>query len=409
VKDLSVSLDIGTTKATVVVGKQNAHGTSLDIIGVGTAPFPREIIKKGVIGDVDGVIPVVRQAVAEAENTAGCKIHAVYAGIGGSHLRGFNSQGMVAIRDQNVTESDIERVMDAAKAVLIPSDQKVLHVLPQEFMVDHQDGMRDPMGVAGVRLEAKIHIIPGALSAVQNILSCIRQCDLEVEDLIAGQLASSYALLSEAEKQEGVCVIDIGGGTTDIAVFANGYIQHTAVIPVAGDQITNDIAVAFRTSVESAETLKIQHACAVREWVKENEMIEIPAIGKRLFKSFSRRALVGVIEPRLEELFSLVQAELDRQGLTTMLGAGIVITGGSVRMQGIAELAAELFQVPVRIGMPRNISGLVDVLQNPIYSTGVGLLQYGEQAKAQRRSERNAGQGFKGVVGRLKHWFQGNF
>lgn len=405
-KNLIVGLDIGTSKVVAIVGDISNDG-KLEIIGVGT--HQSRGLKKGVVVNIDSTMQSVQKAIEEAETMAGCHIHSVYTGIAGSHIRSFNSHGIVAIREQEVTTDDVERVIEAAKAVLIPADQKTLHVLPQEFIIDNQEGIREPVGMSGVRLEAKVHMVTGAVSAAQNIVKCIRRCGLEVDDIILEQLASSYAVLTEDEKQLGVCLIDIGGGTTDIAVFVDGAIRHTAVIPVAGDQVTNDIAVALRTPTQSAENIKIQYGCALTQFASDDEFIEIPSVGDRANKELSRLNLAEVIEPRFEELFSLIQAELRRVGIEDLLSSGVVITGGSARMEGVIELAEEVFDMPVRLGIPRDVLGLVDVVRNPIYSTGVGLLKYGYQSREQRRAELVSNQSFNGIFSRMKNWFQGNF
>lgn len=405
-KNLIVGLDIGTSKVVAIVGIINSE-EKIEIIGVGA--HPSRGLKKGVVVNIDWTVQSIQRAIEEAELMAGCQIHSVYTGIAGCHIRSFNSHGIVAIRDQEVTAGDIERVIDAAKAVAIPADQKTLHVLPQEFIIDHQESIREPIGMSGVRLEAKVHMVTGAVSAAQNIVKCIRRCGLEVDDIILEQLASSYAVLTEDEKQLGVCLIDIGGGTTDIAVFSEGAIKHTAVIPIAGDQVTNDIAVALRTPTQSAESIKIQFGCALAQMTSPEHLVEIPSVGDRANKRLSRVELAEVIEPRYEELFSLVQAELRRNGLEDLLGSGVVVTGGSARMEGVIEIAEQIFRMPVRLGVPRNIAGLVEVIKNPIYSTGVGLLLYGNQSREQRRAELISKQNFSGFLGRMKNWFQGNF
>lgn len=405
-RSLIVGLDIGTSKVVVIVGEITPEG-KLDIIGLGSHPSTG--LKKGVVVNIDATVQSVQQALEEAETMVGCRIDNVLTNIAGNHIRSFNSHGIVAIRDQEVRAFDVERVIEAAKAVAIPADQKILHVLPQEFIIDNQEGIREPIGMSGVRLEAKVHMVVGSVSVAQNIVKCVRRCGLEVENIILGQLASSYAVLTEDEKQLGVCLIDIGGGTTDIAVFSEGAIRHTAVIPIAGDQVTNDIAVALRTPTQSAETIKIQYACALKNLANLDELIEIPSMGERASKRLSRVTLAEVVEPRFEELFSLVQAELRRNGLEDLLGSGIVLTGGSARMEGVIELAEETFHMPVRLGHPREISGLVDVVRNPIYSTAVGLLLYGVQSLKQHQSEYISNQGFKGYLSRMKNWFKGNF
>jgi cell division protein FtsA len=318
--------------------------------------------------------------VAEAELMAGCQIHSVYAGIAGSHVRSLNSHGVVAIRDKEVTAGDVDRVIDAARAVSIPADQKILHILPQDFVIDGQDGIREPIGMSGVRLEVHVHIVTGAMSAAQNIVRCVERCGLKVDDIILEQLASSYAVLNEDEKELGVCLVDIGGGTTDIAVFTDGAIRHTAVIPIAGDQVTNDIAVALRTPTHHAEEIKIKYACALPQLASADETIEVPSVGERPPRRLARQTLAEVVEPRYEELFSLIQAELRRSGFEDAIPAGIVLTGGSAKMEGAVELAEEVFHAPVRLGVPQHVNGLVDVVRNPIHATGVGLLLFGAQS-----------------------------
>lgn len=407
-KHLVAGLDIGTSKVVAIIGELSIDG-SVEVLGVGT--YPSRGMKKGVVVNIDATVQSIQKAVEEAELVTGMRIESVFAGIAGSHIKSFNSHGIVAIKDQEVTASDVERVIDAAKAVAIPADQKTLHVLPQEFIIDNQEGIQEPIGMSGVRLEAKVHMVTGSQSAAQNIVKCVQRCGLEVEDIILEQLASSYAVLSEDEKQLGVCVIDIGGGTTDIAVFSEGAIRHTAVIPIAGDQVTNDIAVALRTPTQSAEIIKIQYACALKHLTTADEIVEIPSVGDRVAKRLSRTTLAEVVEPRFEELFTLVQADLRRNNLEEFLGSGFgfVITGGSSRMEGVVELAEEIFQMPVRLGIPKGIIGQTEMLHNPIYSTAVGLLLYGIQSQQQRREEYISNQGFKGMMSRMKHWFQGNF
>jgi len=402
-KNILVGLDIGTSKIVVVVGELSHEG-ELEIIGLGS--HPSRGLKKGVVVNIDSTVQSIQQAVEEAELMAGCEIHRVYTGIAGNHIRGLNSHGIVAIRDQEVTQGDIDRVLDAARAVAIPADQKVLHVLPQEYIIDNQEGIQEPIGMSGVRLEARVHIVTGAVSAAQNIVKCVRRCGLEVEDIILEQLASSEAVLMEDERKLGVCLVDIGGGTTDIAIYADGAIRHTAVIPIAGDQVTNDIAIALRTPSQSAEKIKIQYGCALTQLADMNENVEVPCVGDRSARRLSRLTLAEVIEPRYEELFSLVQAELRRSGFENFMGSGVVVTGGSARMPGVVELAEELFHVPVRLGQPRVQFGLSDMVSSPIYSTSVGLLLYG-QHHISRRTVGKAGLG--GAWGKMKTWLQGNF
>jgi cell division protein FtsA len=406
-RGMIVGLDIGTSKVVAIVGEINAEGT-VDIVGIGS--HPSRGLKKGVVVNIESTVQSMQRAVEEAELMAGVQIHSVYAGIAGSHVRSLNSHGIVAIKDKEVTQSDVERVMDAARAVAIPADQQILHVLAQEFIIDDQEGIREPVGMSGVRLEAKVHLVTGAVSAAQNIIKCVRRCGLEVEDIILEQLASSHSVLTEDEKELGVCLVDIGGGTTDIAVFTGGAIRHSAVIPIAGDQVTNDIAVALRTPTQHAEDIKIRYACALRQLANPEESIEVPSVGDRPPRRLSRQTLAEVVEPRYEELLNLVQAELRRSGYEDLVAAGVVLTGGSSKMEGVVELAEEVFHMPVRLGLPQYVSGLVDVVRNPIHATGVGLVLYGSQHRSQGWPERmNAGQSAQGVWQRMKSWFQGNF
>jgi len=341
---------------------------------------------------------------------AGCQIHSVYVGIAGSHIRSLNSHGIVAIRDREVNRADLDRVIDAAQAVPIPADQKVLHILPQEYVIDSQEGIKEPLGMSGVRLEAKVHLVTCAVNAAQNIERCVRRCGLEVEDIILEQLASAYAVLTDDEKELGVCMVDIGGGTTDIAVFTEGSIRHTAVIPIAGDQVTNDIAMALRTPTEHANDIKIKYACALTQLAGPNETIKVASVGDRPPRELSRQALAEVVEPRYDELFSLVQAELRRSGYEDMIAAGIVLTGGSARMEGAVELAEEIFHMPVRLATPQGIAGLTEMVKNPIYATSVGLLLYGEkQIEAGLAHNKAQPQQQVGVMDRMKTWFKGNF
>jgi cell division protein FtsA len=341
---------------------------------------------------------------------SGCEINSVYTGIAGSHIRSMNSHGIVAIRDKEVTQDDVDRVLDAARAVAIPADQKIIHIIPQEFVIDNQEGIREPIGMAGVRLEAKVHMVSGAVSAAQNIIKCVRLCGLEVDDIILEQLASSEAVLTNDEKELGVCLVDIGGGTTDIAIFTEGAIRYTSVIPIAGDQVTNDIAVAMRTPTQFAENIKVKYACAFTQLTNPDEMIEVPSVGARPPRYLARQTLSDVVKPRYEELLTLVQAVLRRSGYEDLIAAGIVLTGGSAKMEGVLELAEEVFHVPVRLGYPKYVTGLIDVVRNPIYATGVGLLLFGHRYRHEGISEiAGGGRGIKNALSRVKHWFQGNF
>ena len=404
-KEMIVGLDIGTSKVVAIVGEVTSAG-EIEIIGIGS--HPSRGLKKGVVVNIESTVHSIQRAIEEAELMAGCQIHSVFAGIAGSHVRSLNSHGIVAIKDREVTTADVDRVIDAARAVAIPADQKILHILPQEFVIDGQEGIREPVGMAGVRLEAKVHLITGAVSAAQNIIKCVRRCGLEVDDIILEQLASSYSVLTEDEKDLGVCLVDVGGGTTDIAIFCEGAIRHTAVIPIAGDQVTNDIAVALRTPTQYAEDIKIKYACALRQLANPDETIEVPSVGDRESRKLARMTLIDVVEPRYSELLDLVQSELRRSGYEDLIAAGIVLTGGSAKMEGVIELAEEVFNMPVRLGMPQFVSGLADVVRNPIHATGVGLLLFG-QANRESGREFFGDTGIGGMWRRMTDWFKGNF
>ena len=405
-KNVIVGLDIGTSKVVALVGEITADG-AIEVVGLGSQPSRG--LKKGVVVNIESTVQSIQRAIEEAELMADCEINAVYAGIAGSHVRSLNSHGVVAIRDREATHGDVEHVIDAAKAVAIPADQRILHVLPQEFIIDGQEGIRDPIGMSGVRLEAKVHIVTGADSAAQNIIKCVQRCGLVVEDVVLEQLASSFAVLTDDEKELGVCLVDVGGGTTDIAVFGNGAIRHTAVIPIAGDQVTNDIAVSMRTPTQYAEDIKIRYACALSQLANPDESIEVPSVGDRPARRLARQTLAEIVEPRYEELFNLIREELRRSGFEEMIAAGIVLTGGSARMEGAIELAEEIFHVPVRLGLPGHVKGLSDVVRNPIYSTGVGLLLYARENSAASSGAAALGGNVAGVFGRMKSWFKGNF
>ena len=405
---LIVGLDIGTSKVLAIVGEISPTG-EVEIVGVGH--HPSRGMKKGVVVNIESTVQSIQRAVEEAELMAGCQIHSVFAGIAGSHISSFNSHGIVAIKDKEVGPNDVERVIEAARALAIPADQKVLHILPQEFIIDKQEGIREPIGMSGVRLEAKVHIVTGAVSAAQNIIKCIRRCGLEVDDIILEQLASSMSVLNDDEKELGVCIVDIGGGTTDISVFTDGAIRHTAVIPIAGDQVTNDIAVALRTPTQNAEDIKKKYGCALTQLAHRDDAIEVPSVGDRPPRKLSRQTLAEVVEPRIEELYGLIQAELRRSGFEDVLGSGIVLTGGSAKMEGMVDLAEEIFHMPVRLGVPQYVGGLKGVVQNPIFATGVGLVLYGAKSRSGSLygAAPRSGAGVKGLFGRMKHWFQGNF
>lgn len=405
-KDLIVGIDIGTSKVVTLVGEMLADG-NLNVIGFGS--HPSQGLKRGVVVNIESTVQSIQRSVEDAELMSGCEIFTAFTGIAGSHIRSINSHGMVAIRDNEVSTSDIDRVIDAAKAIAIPADQRILHVLPQEFIIDSQDSIREPVGMSGVRLEAKVHIVTGAVSAAQNIVKCMKRCGLSTSDIVLEQFASSQSILTDDEKELGVCMIDIGGGTSDIAVFTEGAIRHTAVIPIAGDQVTNDIAIALRTPTRNAEEIKIQHGCAMQEDIDPTEMIDIPTMGDRAGRKIPRQLLVEVIEARYEELFTLAYNELKRSGLQNHVAAGVVLTGGASKIPGAQVLAERIFNMPVRIGRPHNVTGMPDIINNPIYATGVGLLVYGHKQRQTQRDVVLAQPSMKGLWSRMRGWFQGNF
>lgn len=404
---LIVALDIGTSKVVALVAEVGLDGT-IDVIGIGS--HPSRGLKRGVVVNIESTVHSIQRAIEEAELMSGCKIYSVTAGIAGSHISSMNSHGIVAIKDREVLQQDVERVIDAAKAVAIPADQKILHVLPQEFVIDNQEGIKHPLGMSGVRLEAKVHLVTGAVNAAQNIEKCIRRCGLEVDAVVLEQLASSYSVLTEDEKELGVCLVDIGGGTTDMAIFTGGAIRHTAVIPIAGDQVTNDIAMALRTPTPHAEEIKIKYACALAQLANADDIIKVPSVGDRPPRDLSCQALAEVVEPRYDELFTLVQAELRRSGFEDLVAAGIVLTGGTAKMEGAVELAEEIFHMPVRLAKPTGVNGLSDILGNSIYATGVGLLQYAQKHQHEQQQQPLEGDDPQAsMISRMKSWFQSNF
>ncbi len=405
-KDLVVGLDIGTSKVVAVVAEMRPDG-QYEIVGLGQ--HESRGLKKGVVVNIETTVASIQHALEEAELMAGCKIRTVYTGIAGSHIRSFNSIGMVAIKDKEVTDADVARVIETAKAVNIPTDQQILHVLPQEFIIDGQDDIREPIGMSGVRLDVKVHIVTGAVSAAQNIIKCVRRCGLEVQDLILQPLASSSAVLTDDEKELGVALVDIGGGTTDIAIFTGGSIRHTAVIPIAGDQITSDIAMALRTPTPDAEDIKIRHGIAKQSLADPSEHIEVPGIGDRGPRSLSRQALAAVIEPRVEELFSFVQQAIRESGYEELLSSGIVITGGTSQLPGLAELGEDIFLKPVRLGVPAYAGGLADVVATPRFATVLGLLEEARLQRVRGRKVAEQSGSFKETLRRMKEWFVGNF
>ena len=405
-RSLIAGLDIGTSKIAVIAAEMDSEG-GFEIIGMGS--HPSRGLKKGVVVNIETTVNAIQRALEEVELMSDCKIREIYTGVAGNHIKSFNSHGMVAIKDKEVSQVDVGRVMETAKAVNIPADQQVLHILNQEFIIDGQEDVREPIGMSGIRLEVKVHIVTGAVSAVQNIMKCVRRCGLEVCDVVLQPLASAMAVLSEDEKDLGVCLVDIGGGTTDIAIFAHGAIRHTAVIPIAGDQITNDIAMALRTPTKDAEDIKCRYGCALRGMADPQEMVEVSGVGDRGARQLSRQTLAEVIEPRAEELYLLVQAELRRSGFEELLSSGIVITGGSSSLQGMVELAEEIFHMPVRMGLPLYRGSLEEVVRTPRFSTGVGLIIAGMQQLRHHQHVRSQGNSFKQVLERMGNWFQGNF
>jgi len=400
--ELVVGLDIGTTKICAVVGETTPEG--VDIVGIGMSPSTG--LRKGVVVNIEQTVQSIKKALEEAELMAGCDIRNVFAGIAGSHIMGFNSHGVIAVKGGEVTQKDIERVIDAAKAVAIPLDRELIHILPQEFIVDDQRGIEDPLGMAGVRLEVKVHIVTGAVSSAQNIVRSCHRAGLDVSDIVLESLASAQAVLTEEEQEIGVALVDIGGGTTDLSVFCNDSIKHISVIALGGSNLTNDIAFGLRTPMSSAEKLKERHSCALADMVQSNEVIEVPSVGGREPRRVSRQVLAEICEPRVEEILSLVDQELVRSGYKNMIGAGVVLTGGTSLTEGIAELGEQVFNLPTRIGYPRGIGGLKDVVMNPKYSTAVGLLLYGaKKQKGDHRFRIREKGVFNRILARMRKWF----
>ncbi|ABA89436.1 cell division protein FtsA [Syntrophotalea carbinolica DSM 2380] len=399
--DLIVGLDIGTTKICAIVGHQNEDG--LDIVGIGTSPSRG--LRKGVVINIESTVEAIRKALTEAELMADCKIDSVYAGIAGGHIRGFNSQGVIAIKTREVLHDDIRRVLDAAKAIAIPMDREVIHTLPQEYIIDDQDGILDPLGMCGVRLEAKVHIVTAATASAQNIVRSCYKADVEVSDIVLEQLASSEAVLSTDEKDLGVALVDIGGGTTDIAIFIDGAIKHTSVLSLGGNHLTNDIAVGLRTPMAEAEVIKQKYGCAMTSMVGKDETIEVPSVGGREPRVLSRHLLAEILEPRVEEIFTLVQREIIKSGFEDLLASGIVLTGGSCILPGMPEMAEQIFNLPVRRGLPQGIGGLTDVVNSPIYATGVGLVKFGARCGGATKFKMGSDNLFDRVLRRMKEWF----
>lgn len=404
-ENLIVGLDIGTTKISCIVGELTAEG--IDIIGIGS--HPSRGLRKGVVVNIESTVSSIKKAVEEAELMAGCGISSVYAGIAGGHIKGLNSHGVIAVKESEVREADVKRVIDAARAVAIPMDREVLHILPQEFIIDDQDGIRQPIGMSGVRLEAKVHIVTGAATSAQNIVKCANQAGLDVNDIVLEQLASAEAVLSSDEKELGVAIVDIGGGTSDIAIFVEGSIRHTAVLSIGGDHLTNDIAIGLRTPTAEAEKIKKKYGCSMSSMVGKDDTVSVPSMGGREPRTLSRQLLADIIEPRVEEIFTLVRNEIIRSGYEDILASGIVITGGSSMMEGMPELGEQIFNLPVRVGDPIGIGGLVDVVKSPIHATGVGLILHGNKDPGKNRFKMGDENLFNKVTRRMKDWFSEYF
>jgi cell division protein FtsA len=401
-ENLIVGLDIGTTKICAIVGNLTEEG--LDIVGIGTSPSRG--LRKGVVINIESTVESIQKALQEAELMAGCEIKSVFAGIAGGHIKGFNSQGVIAIKNREVSPEDVARVIDAAKALAIPMDREVIHVLPQEFIIDDQDGIKEPLGMSGVRLEAKVHIVTGAVASAQNIVKSCNRAGVNVADIVLEQLASSYAVLSADEKELGVAMVDIGGGTTDIAIYLDGAIKHTSVLSLGGNHLTNDIAVGLRTPMAEAEKIKKQYGCCLTSMVGKNESIEVPSVGGREPRMLSRQLLAEILEPRVEEIFTLVNREIIRSGYEDFIASGVVITGGTSILPGMPEMAEQIFNLPVRRGLPQDIGGLTDVVNSPIFATGVGLVKYGSRNLKAHKFMIGQENVFDKVVRRMKEWLQ---
>ena len=402
-EEIIVGLDIGTTKICAVVGEVTPDG--IEIVGIGS--HPSEGLRKGVVINIEKTVNSIKEAIEEAETMAGCEISSVYAGIAGGHIKGFNSHGVIALKEGEVTKKDVERVIEAASAVAIPMDREVIHVLTQEYIVDEQDGITDPLGMAGVRLEAKIHIVTGAVTSAQNIIKCANRAGLDVCDIVLESLASSEAVLSEEERNLGVALIDFGGGTTDMAIFSKGSIKHTSVLPLGGNNLTYDISIGLRTPRIEAEKIKIKYGCGLSSMISRDETIEVPGVGNGKGRVLSRQILGEILEPRVEEIFNLIHDDLTRSGYEDMINSGVVITGGSSELTGIPEVAEQVFNCPARIGYPQKITGLVEVVNKPMYATAVGLVVYGaKRAKKGKKFRIRDTNIFTRVMERMKKWFK---
>jgi len=405
-ENLIVGLDIGTTKICAIVGERTKEG--VEIIGIGV--HPSKGLRKGVVVNIETTVASIRKAVEEAERMAGCEINRVYCGIAGGHIRAFNSHGVIAVKNREIGPADIERVIEAAQAVVIPPDREVIHVIPQEYIVDDQEGIQEPLGMIGIRLEVKVHIVTAAVTSAQNIVKCANKAGLDVADIALQQIASSEAVLTPDETEIGVALVDIGGGTTDIAVYHNGTIKYTTVISLGGNQVTGDISVGLRTPTSEAEKIKKASGCAMTAMVSRDESVEVQSVGGTKSRAVSRYTLCEIIEPRLEEIFELVWREVIKSGYDSLVSSGIVLTGGSAAMEGITELAEQVFNLPVRLGLPTGITGLVDVVNSPVYSTGVGLVQYGCRNAAGTRFERGGeSRVFAKLTARMRGWVKDFF
>lgn len=400
--ELVVGLDIGTTKICAVVGEVNPDG--IDIVGIGTHSSVG--LRKGVVVNIESTVDSIKKAVEEAELMAGCEITTVYAGIAGGHIKGFNSHGIVAVKGNEIVQKDIDRVIDAARAVAIPHDREVIHVLPQEFIVDEQDGIQDPRGMSGVRLEAKIHIVTGAVTSAHNLVKCANRAGLDVADIVLQSLASCDAVLNKEERDLGGALIDFGGGTTDLAVFKGKSIKHTSVLALGGNNLTNDISVGLRTPMAEAEKIKIKYGTCVPDSVGKDETIEVAGVGGRKPRTLSRQILAEILEPRVEEILSLINREIFRAGMEDVVASGIVVTGGSSQLAGTLEIAESVFSLPARMGKPMGIRGLVDVVNNPMYATAVGLVLYGANAQPTKKFRIRDKHIFNRVMARMKRWFK---
>jgi cell division protein FtsA len=400
-ENLVVGLDIGTTKICAIVGAMTDEG--LDVVGIGTSPSRG--LRKGVVINIESTVNAIRKAIQEAELMAGCEIKSVFAGIAGGHIKGINSQGVIAIKNREVTTEDVRRVIDAAKALAIPMDREVIHILPQEFIIDDQEGIKEPLGMSGVRLEARVHIVTGAVASAQNIIKSCNKAGVDVGDIVLEQLASSEAVLTPDEKDLGVALVDIGGGTTDIAIFVDGAIKHTSVLSLGGNHLTNDIAVGLRTPTAEAEKIKLASGCCLASIVGKDETIEVPSVGGREPRILSRQLLAEILEPRVEEIFTLVNREIVKSGFEDLIASGVVLTGGSAILPGMPELAEQIFDLPVRRGKPSDIGGLTDVVNSPVYATGVGLVKYGSRNLQTRNFVIGQENLFDRVTRRMKEWF----